>query len=163
MTQPVEILPLTESEVAGALRLNNAAEPHVPSVTEARFRELLALSRLAVTAKRGEDPLGFLIAMEAGAEHDSPNYVWFRDRYPEFLYVDRIVVAPEARGLGVGRKLYGAAEALRPQPPRICCEVNEIPPNPVSLAFHKAIGFAELAKVDSGPDKRVVMLEKPLI
>lgn len=163
MTHPVEIVPLTDADIANALILNNAAEPHVPSVAEARFRHLLALSHLAVTAKRGTELLGFLIAMEAGAAHDSPYYGWFRDRYAEFLYVDRIVVAPAARGLGVGRKLYDAVEALRPQPPRICCEVNELPPNPVSLAFHKAIGFTELAKVESGPDKRVVMLEKPLV
>ncbi|WP_119168351.1 GNAT family N-acetyltransferase [Algihabitans albus] len=162
MSQAIGIVPLTETLLAGCLTLNNAAEPHVPSVEDVRFRHLLELSHLAVAAQRGSDPLGFLIALKAGAAHDSPYYGWFQDRYREFVYVDRIVVSPAARGLGVGRKLYAAVEALTPRPPRIFCEVNEIPPNPVSLAFHKAIGFVELAKVDSGPDKRVVMLEKSL-
>ena len=162
----VEIAALSEADIPEALALNNAAEPHVPATPEERFRRLLVLARLAVTARRGDDLLGFLIAVDGDSDHDSVNYAWFRDRYgagrDAFAYVDRIVVAPAARGLGVGRKLYAAVEGLEPRPPRIFCEVNEIPPNPVSLAFHKAIGFAELAKVDRSPEKRVVMLEKPL-
>ncbi len=160
----VEIAALRAADIPEVLALNDAADPHVPATPEDRFRRLLALARLAVTARRGDELLGFLIAVDADSDHDSVNYGWFRERYgtgrDAFVYVDRIVVAPAARGLGVGRKLYAAVEAL--EPPRIFCEVNEIPPNPVSLAFHKAIGFTELAKVDSSPEKRVVMLEKPL-
>ncbi len=162
MTGRVEIAPLGAADLAAVLRLNNGAEPHVPALPEARFRRLLEVARLAVVARRGAALLGFLVAVDPGADHESDNYGWFCARYRAFTYVDRIVVAQAARGLGVGRRLYAAVEALAPRPPRIVCEVNELPPNPVSLAFHKAIGFVELAKVDSGPGKRVVMLEKPL-
>jgi len=38
--------------------------------------------------------------------YDSPNYLWFRQRYPRFVYVDRVVVARAMRGRGYARLLY---------------------------------------------------------
>src|SRR5882672_5699801 len=34
------------------------------------------------------------------------NFLWFRLRYPRFVYVDRIVVTAAARGRGHARRLY---------------------------------------------------------
>ena len=39
-------------------------------------------------------------------EYDSPNYLWFRARYPRFVYVDRMAVAEASRGRGYARRLY---------------------------------------------------------
>ncbi len=41
-----------------------------------------------------------LLAFDQAADYDSPNFLWFRERFPRFVYVDRIVVAGEARGRG---------------------------------------------------------------
>jgi predicted GNAT superfamily acetyltransferase len=68
-------------------------------------------------------------------------------RGPAFLYVDRVVVAAEARGLGHARRLYddlAATAAGRP----LCCEINLVPPNPASLAFHERLGFAACGEAD---------------
>ncbi len=39
----------------------------------------------------------FLIAFDQDADYDSPNFLWFRERFERFVYVDRIAVAPAAR------------------------------------------------------------------
>jgi hypothetical protein len=94
----------------------------------------------------GERVLGFLLAFAQGADYDSINYRWFASRFDDFLYIDRVVVSPESRGLGLGALLYQdvftvAAEAGYS---RIVCEFDVEPPNPVSAAFHRRFGFAEV-------------------
>jgi len=86
------------------------------------------------------------MAFDEGADYDSPNYLWFRERHSRFVYVDRIVVDPAMRKRGLAHLLYEdlfrhAAEAGHD---RIVCEVNSNPPNPASDAFHEALGFVEV-------------------
>lgn len=158
------IRPLKTDDFAAALRLNNAAVPHVNELTAA---DLAALADAAVTAHVGERDgtvVALLIALAPGAAYASPNYRWFCGRYDDFVYVDRIVIDTAARGSGLGRSLYeDLARRSAGQAARILCEVNEEPPNPGSLAFHKTMGFAEVGRQDL-PDqgKRVVMLAKEL-
>ncbi|TIW02273.1 MAG: GNAT family N-acetyltransferase, partial [Mesorhizobium sp.] len=42
----------------------------------------------------------FILCFDQDANYDSPNFLWFRERYPRFVYVDRVVVAAAARGRG---------------------------------------------------------------
>ncbi|TIV13198.1 MAG: GNAT family N-acetyltransferase, partial [Mesorhizobium sp.] len=42
----------------------------------------------------------FILCFDQDANYDSPNFFWFRERYPRFVYVDRVVVAAAARGRG---------------------------------------------------------------
>ena len=88
----------------------------------------------------------FLLAFDQSADYDTPNFLWFRDRYPRFVYVDRIVVAASARGRGLARLLYRElfAKAARAGHSSVMCEVNSVPPNPGSDAFHAALGFVEV-------------------
>ncbi|CAN7676926.1 GNAT family N-acetyltransferase [Mesorhizobium amorphae] len=88
----------------------------------------------------------FIMTFDQDAQYDSPNFLWFRERYQRFVYVDRVVVAAQARGRGHARRLY---EDLFDQVSRaghtiVTCEVNAEPPNPASDAFHAALGFAEV-------------------
>ena len=89
-----------------------------------------------------------LIAFDQDAAYASPNFLWFRDRYEQFVYVDRVVVAPEARGQGLARTLYSDlfAVAARKGHALIVCEVNADPPNPASDAFHAALGFESIGE-----------------
>lgn len=112
------------------------------------------------------EPLqAFLIAMDEASSYDSVNYVWFRERYQRFLYIDRIVVDQAARGNGLGRALYADLFAFAQDSgyDRVCCEVNFDPPNPTSDAFHKAQGFEETgrASIHNGM-KTVRYLEKAI-
>lgn len=88
----------------------------------------------------------FLITMAPDADYQSANYLWVQQRLQRFAYIDRIVVAPQARGQGLARRFYAALEqeALARGLLMLACEVNCKPDNPVSHAFHKALGFTAL-------------------
>ena len=109
---------------------------------------------------RGESETvdAFLLAFDQDAQYDSPNFLWFRSRYPRFVYVDRIVVASSARGRGHARRLYDDLfkQALAAGHDRVVCEVNTQPPNPASDAFHAALGFVEVGTADVHDGNRTV-------
>jgi len=100
----------------------------------------------------------FLLAFREGAPYDSPNYLWFVERYQRFLYIDRIVVAPAHRGGGFGATLYDdiAGFAARSGAPWLTCEFDIEPPNPGSQRFHERMGFREVGtQAIAGGRKRV--------
>ena len=92
-------------------------------------------------------------------------WTWFRERYPRFVYVDRVVVAAEARGRGHARRLYEDLfdHVRRAGHTIVTCEVNADPPNPASDAFHAALGFSEVGDaVIHGGKKSVRYYAKPI-
>ena len=125
------------------LALNNEHAQELSWLTPER---LTHLGRQAFFARRVGSVDAFLLAFDQDADYDSPNFLWFRDRYPRFVYVDRIVVAASARGRGLARLLYRELfeQATHAGHAHIVCEVNSDPPNPASDAFHAALGFVEV-------------------
>ncbi len=99
----------------------------------------------------------FLIGLDQDADYDSPNFLWFRDRYERFAYIDRVVVAASAHGQGLGRALYERlfAETKTAGYPCVMAEVNVVPPNPGSLAFHEKMGFEAVGEAELATDKTV--------
>lgn len=128
---------------AAALALNNAHAQELSWLGTERLRHLVGQAFLA---RRIGSLDAFLLALDQDAEYDSPNFLWFRARYPRFVYVDRIVVAASARGRGCARRLYHDLfeHAARAGHHRVVCEVNSSPPNPASDAFHATLGFVEV-------------------
>lgn len=127
------------------LALNNAHATELSPHDAGSFAALLQAASFVLVA---EGAAALLVAMDQDAWYDSHNFRWFKDRYERFMYIDRVVVAPEARGCGAGRALYGALTAhaaARGHVP-LCCEVNVAPPNPASACFHAALGFAEVGR-----------------
>jgi predicted GNAT superfamily acetyltransferase len=105
----------------------------------------------------------FLLAFAQDAGYDSANYRWFAARYPEFVYVDRVVVSAELQGQGIGKLLYDdvIAFARSRAAPVVVCEFDLEPPNPGSRAFHERFGFREVGtQVANG--KTVSLQEKTL-
>ena len=122
------------------LALNNAHPDEVSLLDTAGLQALLQQA-FHVRVVGAMD--AFLLALDQTAEYGSPNFAWFRSRYPRFAYVDRLVVSPAARGRGLARLMYAglfqaAADAGHPV---VLCEVNQDPPNPASDALHAALGF----------------------
>jgi predicted GNAT superfamily acetyltransferase len=152
---------VTLADLPTLLELNNAAVPAVNALDLAQLTELVNLSAVALTVDTLEC---LLVALRPGLPYASANYRWFSERYPDFLYVDRVVVAPDARGAGLGTQLYAEvrkhAQALGA--PRITCEVNAVPANPGSQRFHERLGFATIGRLCSGGGKEVGMMEKIL-
>lgn len=134
--------PLTPGRAARILALNNAHAAELSLLDEARLRHLLGQ---VLWAGRAGDVDAFMLVLDQGADYDSPNHRWFRERYPRFAYVDRIVVGPAARGRGLARALYAGAmrAAVAAGHTLMAAEVNLDPPNPASDALHAQLGFQE--------------------
>jgi predicted GNAT superfamily acetyltransferase len=158
---PVEISPgspLSDKLLA----LNNSHARELSSLEPARLEHLV---REAFYARRIGELDALLLAFDQNARYDSPNFLWFRDRYQRFVYVDRIVVAASARGRGYARQLYHDLfdRAARAGHARVVCEVNSSPPNPESDAFHAAMKFDEVGSASiHGGAKTVRYLTCPL-
>jgi predicted GNAT superfamily acetyltransferase len=151
---PSDVL-ATGSSGKDLLALNNAHARELSWLEPERFVHLL---REAFLARRIGHADAFLLAFDQDADYDSPNFLWFRSRYSQFVYVDRIVVAPAARGHGHARRLYSDLfrHASLAGHERVVCEVNSDPPNPVSDAFHAALGFGEIGSAAIHGGSKVV-------
>jgi predicted GNAT superfamily acetyltransferase len=160
----VEIRPYAASDLPALVAINDAAYPAVPITPADELAELIGFSALTLVVDDGE-PAGFIVALAPGLEYASENYTWFSARSQDFLYVDRIVLAPRLQGQGIGPLLYGAVEdeARAAGASKVLCEVNVRPPNPGSLAFHARLGFVEVGRQQTkGGANEVSLLAKPV-
>ena len=142
------------------LALNAAHEVETSPLTRPALQALLAQAFHWAAPSEGRD--GLLIALDQNADYDSPNFRWFVDHYPRFVYIDRIIVAEHARGAGLARRLYDdLMAAMRPAgQTMLVCEVNLDPPNPVSLAMHRAMGFENVGEARQPGGKLVAYLAR---
>lgn len=152
----------TLSDLTAMLALNNAHAAELGALTREALSHLVDVSFRTRVADGGD---AFIIALEQGADYASPNYRWFAERFPRFAYIDRVAVAASARKKGLGRAFYFdlMQAALRAGHGVLTCEVNSDPSNPVSDAFHSALGFQEIgrARIEER-GKTVRYLVKPL-
>ncbi|TGQ54169.1 GNAT family N-acetyltransferase [Mesorhizobium sp. M1C.F.Ca.ET.193.01.1.1] len=157
---PIErVLPADEPAI---LVLNNE---HAAELSWLEPERLSFLIGQAFHTRRIGALEAFIMCFDQDARYDSPNFLWFRERYPRFVYVDRVVVAAEARGRGHARRLYEDLfdHARRAGYDIVTCEVNADPPNPASDAFHAALGFGEVGDaVIHGGEKSVRYYAKPI-
>ena len=106
-------------------------ETEVPTISEfqQRIREYAAFYPYLVAEQNGK-VLGYAYAH---AFHERKAYGWTVET--------SIYVSEDARGTGVGTRLYGALlPLLKAQGVHNVCAVVTIP-NPASLAFHQVFGF----------------------
>jgi len=144
--------------------LNDEAVPHVNRLSREQLEQFRCHAfYFRVVCDQGMVG-GFLIGLTPDASYDSINFLWFRDRYERFVYIDRIVVAPAFRRRGLGRWLYDdLATRAGPVASHLTCEVNVRPRNDTSLRFHERLGFIGVGEQDTeGGTKRVVLLARPL-
>ena len=156
--------PVLHVDIGAVVRINTEAEEYLnsqASLTAEQLPPLIAMAALFNVACLNGAVAAFVVAVRRGKNHDDPNYRWFAARYPEFLYVDRIIVAAAARGKGLGSHLYKDlfSVARRLQAQRVTCEIDCDPPNEPSLRLHERFGFRETGRhaVDGG--KKMVSLQ----
>ncbi len=164
MPDDLMIRHLEEADLPTVLALNAGAVPGVGEIDRARLDDLLAWATVAPAAVDAYERLvGFAIALGPGQPYESPNYRWFADTYDSFLYVDRVVVAPNVRGAGIGSALYAHLEHAAEGAEVLCAEVNVRPRNDTSLAFHAARGFEEVGQQEVYEGAYLVsLMAKPL-
>jgi len=136
-----------EHELDSIFELNNAAGPSILPLDAARLRHLHDTAEYFRVAERDGTMVGFLIGFGAGSGHDSSNFRWFESHYPDFFYIDRVVVASRRRGGGVGRAFYADVQSYAEvRYPLLTCEVFlEHDNDPVRL-FHGSFGFREVGQ-----------------
>jgi predicted GNAT superfamily acetyltransferase len=150
------------ADEAALLALNNDNARELSPLTLAELRDLIAK---AYRVRVADDAAAMLVAFDQDSAYRGWNFLWFRERYKHFVYIDRVVVSSAARGRGLGRALYEdiVEAARRSGHALLCCEVNLDPPNPVSDKFHAALGFAEVGQGrHAAYDKTVRYLTRPV-
>jgi len=161
--RPIAIVPeeLSPGLLAALVTLNNNHAIELSWADEARMRGLVGS---AFHAERIGMVDALLIAFDQLADYDSRNFLWFRDHYASFVYVDRVVTAPRARGRGLARILYDRliARTRAAGHERIVCEINASPPNPASEAFHRKLGFSPVGAAELEGGKAVIYFELQL-
>lgn len=148
------------------LTLNTLDVEVLSPLDERRLAAIVARTAVALVAEDDHGVLGFCLALEPGTDYDSRHYAWFSAHRESFLYLDRVVVSTRARRRGVGTRLYEACEAHAAPLGRMLCEVDVVPLNATSMAFHASRGYVEIGRNPAGPPERpdakvVAMLEKP--
>ncbi|HVR43075.1 MAG TPA: GNAT family N-acetyltransferase [Thermoanaerobaculia bacterium] len=160
----VEIRPVRTADLPRLVEMNNAVVPDVNPLELDAMRRFAETSPWFRIAELDGAPAGFVVVLRPDADYASLNFRWFRDRYADFVYVDRIAVDAAARRRGLARALYDdvGAFALECGAPMICAEINLEPPNPASIDFHRRRGFEQVGTLDHDEGKRVVMMVKRL-
>jgi predicted GNAT superfamily acetyltransferase len=90
-------------ELADMLALNNEFALETSFLSPASMQELIASSFYVRVAGKTE---AFCIALDQNAQYENTNFNWFLQKYRRFVYIDRVVVAAQARGQGIARKMY---------------------------------------------------------
>jgi len=139
--------------------MNEGSLPHVNSVTLEYFRAQVGSDSYFRAAYGGGDAAAFLLAMSERADYDSMNFLWFKDRYPRFIYIDRVIVGEGHRRAGLGASLYAdLVQWASLRRPLLACEVNLRPSNEPSLRFHGKQGFTPVGTQETDGGRKTVSL-----
>lgn len=137
------------ADFPAVLALNAESVHFLSPLTRERLEVLHREAALHLVIETTDSKIAaFLLAFREGAGYDSVNYRWFAQRHERFLYVDRVVVAPAARGQGMASRLYEEVfrGARGDDVPCVACEFDIDPPNPISGRLHAKFGFREVGR-----------------
>jgi predicted GNAT superfamily acetyltransferase len=152
-----------EHDLDSVLALNNAAGPGILPIDTVRLRQLFEVAAYFRVAEVDGHIGGFLVALRPDADYDSPNFAWFRARFKDYVYIDRIVIARPYRGHGLGRVFYADVQGYAEvRSPLLTCEVFLEPRDDVSVLFHGTYGFREEGQQTLPSGHRVSLLAKEL-
>ncbi len=146
--------------------INQAEVPAVGEETAEALAHIADESLIALVAEIDDTVAGFCLVLAPGADYGSVNYAWFSERCHDFVYLDRVAIAPVFQRRGIGRALYAEVERLarerRPSASEFTLEVNIRPRNDTSLAFHADQGFVEIGQSETEYGTLVSMMAKSL-
>ncbi len=153
---------MAAADLSRVLELNEASVQALSPLDRAGLERHFRVATTAVVYQNGDDVVGFAFAFAPRTPYESINYRWHSDRFPDFLYLDRIAVSADHRRHGIGSALYDSIEAIATAHGRMVCEVNSDPPNDESLSFHDQRGYCPVGWLRQADGHETVMLEKPL-
>ena len=130
--------------------LNQENTPEVGSLNNSEcFRKLIELSSISLLIEYKDQVIGFIICFRENSVYSSENYKFFNGNKEKFIYIDRVVIKSGFRRMGFGTQIYKYIDevAYKNFLP-ICCEVNSMPRNEISLNFHIKNGYTEVGEKD---------------
>lgn len=154
---PIRLREAGEADFEAILALNAESVRFLSPLDAARLRRLHMQAAYHRAIEIDGRVAAFLLAFRESADYDSPNFRWFVNQFPQFLYIDRVVVAAAAQGRGLGARLYediiafAAGHGVTP----LTCEFDLDPPNPASERFHGRHGFREVGRQRLASGKQV--------
>jgi len=153
-----------EHDLDAVLALNNTAGRSILALDAERLRYFYEHADYFRVAEIDGHLAGFLIALRDGRDYISPNYLWFGEHYPSFVYIDRIVIANAYRRHGLGRIFYCDVNSYAEvRVPLLTCEVFLEPADDVVVLFHGTYGFQEVGQQRMGErGPQVSLLAKDL-
>ena len=128
--------------------LNQENTPEVGSLENIEsLSRLFELSSTSLLVELEDEIIGFIICFRENSIYGSENYKFFNSKKDKFIYIDRVVIKSGFRRMGFGTQLYRYLDelAFKDFLP-ICCEVNSVPKNEISLNFHTKNGFTEVGE-----------------
>tara|TARA_E500000081_G_C6118824_1_gene346677 strand:- start:702 stop:1205 length:504 start_codon:yes stop_codon:yes gene_type:complete len=125
--------------------LNQDNTPEVGELVSVNdLSELIRMSAINFYLLKENSVIGFVICFRENSEYKSSNYNYFKNKERKFLYIDRVVVKKGYRRRGAGSYLYDHLYDLaKKENIPLCCEVNTMPKNEISLNFHSKKGFKD--------------------
>jgi uncharacterized protein len=159
----MELVELGDYDLAAVCELNNSFAQETSYLTEPEMSQLLRIAFYARGfAEQGSQLGALLIALDERAEYANANFAFFHGRRKRFVYIDRVITAERALRQGVARRLYEDLflRAMAAQQTVVGCEVNLLPPNPASDAFHARMSFVEVGTAQLANGKTVRYLER---
>lgn len=148
-----------EQDLKAVLALNNTAGRSILALSMEQLRYFYECAEYFRVAEIDGNLAGFLVALREGSSYSSPNYRWFAEHYPQFVYIDRIAIANAYRRHGLGRVFYCDVHSYAEvRVPLLACEVFLEPRNDVVVLFHGTYGFQEVGQQRMGKDGPKVSL-----
>jgi hypothetical protein len=153
-----------EHDLDAVLALNNTAGRSILSLDATHLRYFHDHAEYFRVAEIDGNLAGFVIALRESGKYESPNFRWFAEHYPQFVYIDRIVIANAYRRHGLGRIFYSDVSSYAEvRVPLLTCEVFLEPRDDVVVLFHGTYGFQEVGQQRMGHDgPQVSLLAKDL-
>jgi predicted GNAT superfamily acetyltransferase len=139
---------LPSNTLENLYKLNQENTPEVGSIESYEvFASLLDISSINLLIEYKKQPVGFVICFRENLEYESLNYKFFNEIKQKFLYIDRVVIKSDYRRMGIGTHVYRYIDGIAAKESLpICCEVNSIPLNQISLNFHSKNGFIKVGE-----------------
>ncbi len=154
---------MREQELDQVLALNNNAGASILPMDAHKMRHFFEVAGYFRVAEIDGHLAGFLIALGPHVAYDSSNFQWFKSRYADFIYIDRIVIASNYRRHGLGRIFYADVQTYSElRSPYLACEIFLEPRDDASVLFHGTYGFREVGQQSIADGRRVGLLLKEL-
>ncbi|MGA3286114.1 MAG: GNAT family N-acetyltransferase [Bacteroidota bacterium] len=137
---------ITVSDFNEVLEINERSVNYLSPLELERLEELLGQSKYSKVIEQDKQIAAFIIAFDQSSKYSSPNFLWFKERYKSFLYIDRIVVHENYRRMGLADNLYSDIFRFAKNMNYECitCEIDSRPPNVGSMKFHDKYEFIEV-------------------